>query len=303
MTTGDGFKAATASSGKTAKELRGDYSSMAADFTIDQGWDRYTDTDHALWRTLYDRQSKLLPRYAARTFMDCLSRLDAGDGVPDFRRASDMLEKATGWRIVAVPGLIPEGAFFDHLANRRFPVTNWIRKPEEMDYLEEPDVFHDFFGHVPLLLHPVFADYMQAYGKGGQRALGLGRIENLARLYWYTVEFGLIREDGQTKVYGAGILSSAGETPYAIESPSPNRIGFDLERVMRTRYRIDDYQQTYFVIDDYDQLFTATGVDFGPLYERLAGPPEYAPADVLPTDKVYTKGTQQRVLGTKTAAE
>lgn len=293
--TGDGFKRETAGSGKTDKELRGDYSAMAADFTIAQGWDAYTDTDHGLWRTLYERQSKLLPRYAAREFMDGLAMLDAADGVPDFRRASDRLEKATGWTIVAVPGLIPEGAFFDHLAARRFPVTNWIRKPEEMDYLAEPDVFHDFFGHVPLLLHPVFADYMQAYGKGGQRAMGLGRIENLARLYWYTVEFGLIAGRDGLKVYGAGILSSAGETPYAVESRSPNRIGFDLERVMRTRYRIDDYQQTYFVIDSFDQLFDATFVDFGPIYRRLAALPDYAVADVLETDRVFTHGTQERI--------
>lgn len=301
MNAADGFKAATAGSGKTTKELRGDYSAMRADFTIDQGWERYTGAEHARWRTLYDRQSRLLPRYAAREFMDSLARLDAGDGIPDFRRASDMLGKATGWTIVAVPGLIPEGAFFDHLANRRFPVTNWIRRPEEMDYLEEPDVFHDFFGHVPLLMHPVFADYMQAYGKGGQRALGLGRIENLARLYWFTVEFGLIAGRDGLKVYGAGILSSAGETPYSIESRSPNRIGFDLERVMRTRYRFDDYQQTYFVIDSYDQLFEETAVDFGPIYQRIAPLPEYGPADVLSTDRVFTHGTQERVLGQRPA--
>ncbi|WP_114395788.1 phenylalanine 4-monooxygenase [Oleisolibacter albus] len=291
---GDGFKQQTASSGKTGKPLRGDYSAMAADFSIDQGWATYSAAEHGRWRSLYQRQSRLLPRYAAREFMDCLARLEAGDGIPDFRRASDRLQRATGWQIVAVPGLIPEEAFFAHLANRRFPVTNWIRRPEEMDYLEEPDVFHDFFGHVPLLLHPVFADYMQAYGQGGLRARRLGRMENLARLYWYTVEFGLIRQDGGIRVYGAGILSSAGETPYAVDDPSPNRIGFDLERVMRTRYRIDDYQQTYFVIDSYDQLFQATGADFGPLYDRLAGGPEHAPADVLAGDRVFTRGTQAR---------
>lgn len=291
------FKTATAQSGKTAHGLRGDYGAVAADFTIDQQWDRYSAADHAMWRTLYRCQSSLLPRYAARAFLSSLSQLNAGDGVPDFRRASDMLEKATGWRIVAVPGLIPEGAFFDHLAARRFPVTQWIRQPEEMDYLEEPDVFHDFFGHVPLLMHPVFADYMQAYGKGGQRALGLGRLENLARLYWYTVEFGLIREDGDLRIYGAGILSSAGETPFSVESPSPNRLSFDLERVMRTKYRIDDYQQTYFVIDSYEQLFEATGVDFGPIYRRVACLSDYAVERVLPTDTVLTRGTQQRIAG------
>lgn len=302
MATGDGFKEKTASSGKTDKPLRGDYSAMKDDFTIDQGWDRYTAEEHARWRFLYERQSKLLPRYGAPEYMEALAKLDAGDGVPDFGRASDKLRKATGWEIVAVPGLIPEDAFFGHLANRRFPVTNWIRTAEELDYLEEPDVFHDFFGHVPLLMHPVFADYMEAYGKGGQRAVRLGTIEQLARLYWYTVEFGLIRDgDNGLKVYGAGILSSAGETPYSIESDSPNRIGFRLERVMRTRYRIDDYQETYFVIDSYDQLFQETQQDFGPIYDRLKGQPEYAPTDVLPDDRVFTRGTQSRKLARRAA--
>jgi len=293
MSMGDDFKARTAGSGKTAKPLRGDYSAMKDDYTIDQGRHRYTAEEHARWRFLYERQSRLLPRYAAPEYMECLAKLDAGDGIPDFEAAGDKLEKATGWRIVAVPGLIPEDAFFDHLASRRFPVTNWIRTAEEMDYLEEPDVFHDFFGHVPLLAHPVFADYMEAYGKGGQRAIKLGTIDQLARLYWYTVEFGLIRDgDNGLKVYGAGILSSAGETPYCIESPSPNRIGFDLERIMRTRYRIDDYQETYFVIDDYDQLFRETQQDFAPIYERLKGRPEFAADAVLETDRIFNRGTQ-----------
>lgn len=292
---GDGFKRRTAGSGKTAKELRGDYSAIAGDFTVEQGWERHTAAEHALWRALYRRQSRLLPRYAAPEFMDCLARLEAEDGIPDFRRASDRLQAATGWRLVAVPGLIPEDAFFDHLAARRFPVSTWLRRPEEMDYLEEPDVFHDFFGHVPLLLHPVFADYLQAYGEGGQRALRLGRIEHLARLYWYTVEFGLIAGADGLRVYGAGILSSAGETPFAVESPSPNRIDFDLERVMRTRYRIDDYQQTYFVIDSYQQLFDATAVDFAPVYDRVADRPDLPPDAVLADDRVLTRGTQERV--------
>ncbi|WP_119680409.1 phenylalanine 4-monooxygenase [Indioceanicola profundi] len=304
MSTGDGFKEKTANSGKTAKPLRGDYSAMRDDFTIDQGWSHYSAEEHDRWRRLYERQSRLLPRYAAPEYMDCLSRLDAGDGIPDFERASAKLRQATGWEIVAVPGLIPEDAFFGHLASRRFPVTNWIRTEAELDYLEEPDVFHDFFGHVPLLMHPVFADYMEAYGKGGLRAMKLGTMDQLARLYWYTVEFGLIRDgDNGLKVYGAGILSSAGETPYSIEDSSPNRVAFDLERVMRTLYRIDDYQETYFVIDSYDQLFTETQQDFGPIYERLKGQPAIAADAVLPTDRIYTRGTGARKLGKSQAAE
>ena len=276
--------------GKTDTPLRGDYSRMREDYTIDQGWESYTEAEHALWRQLFTRQSKLLQRYAAPEFIAGIGKLDAVDGVPHFGRASEILSKATGWTLVAVPGLIPEDVFFTHLSERRFPITNWLRKPEEMDYLVEPDVFHDFFGHVPLLMHPVFADYMQAYGKGGLRAMKFGTLENLARLYWYMVEFGLINTKDGIRAYGAGMLSSAGESQYCIDSDEPNRIGFDLERVMRTRYRIDDYQATYFVLDSYEQLFDATSQDFAPIYERLKALPEFAPDEVLPTDKVFTRG-------------
>ncbi|MFV3127649.1 phenylalanine 4-monooxygenase [Niveispirillum sp. KHB5.9] len=289
--TGD-FAARVADSGKTDTALRGDYSAVRADYTIDQGWDRYTDTDHAMWRTLYDRQSSLLERYAAPEFIEGLKRLDVRDAIPDFRRASDVLDKATGWTLVAVPGLIPEREFFEHLAARRFPVTNWIRKPEEMDYLVEPDVFHDFFGHVPLLAHPVFADYMQAYGVGGAKAIANSAQEQLTRLYWYMVEFGLINTKDGLRAYGAGMLSSRGETQFCIDSPSPHRVGFDLERVMRTQYRIDDYQQTYFVLDSYEQLMDATAVDFTPIYARLKTMAEVDPTTVLPTDRIFTLGTQ-----------
>ena len=159
----------------------------------------------------------------------------------------------TGWRVVAVPGLVPDDVFFEHLAHRRFVAGRFIRKPEQLDYLQEPDVFHDLFGHVPLLSDPVFADYMQAYGLGGLKALRLNALEKLARLYWYTVEFGLIAEPGGLRLYGAGILSSFGESQFALDDPSPHRIKFDLMRVMRTRYRIDDYQQNYFVIDNFEE--------------------------------------------------
>lgn len=286
------FAARLADSGKTDKALRGDYSHIQADYTTDQRWEAYSAEEHALWRTLFDRQSALLSRYAAPEFTEGLKRLDVRDGIPDFRRASDVLMKATGWSLVAVPGLIPDKEFFEHLAARRFPVTNWIRTPEEMDYLVEPDVFHDFFGHVPLLTHPVFADYLQAYGHGGAKALALGGQEQLARLYWYMVEFGLINTKDGLRAYGAGMLSSRGETQFCIDSPAPHRIGFDLERVMRTTYRIDDYQQTYFVLDSYEQLMDATAVDFTPLYARLRELPEIAPTEVLPTDRVFTLGEQ-----------
>jgi phenylalanine-4-hydroxylase len=203
-----------------------------------------------------------------------------------------MLGPATNWQLVAVPGLVPDLTFFDHLANRRFPVTVWLREPEEFDYIVEPDVFHDFFGHVPMLFNPVFADYMQAYGRGGIKAHALGAIEMLSRLYWYTVEFGLIETPRGLRTYGAGILSSGGEISYCIESREPNRIGFDLLRIMRTKYKIDTFQETYFVIRDFEQLFEATAPDFTPYYEELKGKEPYAADAVLATDKVYTLGAR-----------
>ncbi|TWB18645.1 phenylalanine 4-hydroxylase [Nitrospirillum amazonense] len=276
--------------GKSDTPLRGDYSAMAADYTVPQGWERITAEEHARWRTLYERQSALLPRYAAPEFMESLAPLDARDGVPHFDRASELLNKATGWTLVAVPGLLPNDVFFNHLAEKRFPVTNWIRRADEMDYLVEPDVFHDFFGHVPLLMHPVFADYLQAYGRKGAEAEAHGGLERLARLYWYMVEFGLISTPQGLRAYGAGMLSSRGETQYCIESPEPNRVGFNLERVMRTHYRIDDYQETYFVLDSFEQLFQATAQDFAPLYAKLASLPDLPADQIQPGDTVFTAG-------------
>jgi len=185
---------------------------------------------------------------------------------------------------------LPDLTFFDHLANRRFPVTVWLRDPEEFDYIVEPDIFHDFFGHVPMLFNPVFANYIQAYGKGGIKAHELGAIEMLSRLYWYTVEFGLIDTPKGLRTYGAGILSSGGEIGYCLESPNPNRIGFDLLRIMQTRYKIDTFQETYFVIRDFEQLFEATAPDFTPYYEQLRGRETYSPSTVLATDRVYHRG-------------
>lgn len=262
-----------------------------ADFTIDQDWDRYTDQEHAVWRRLFARQSDLLVGRAVQEFLDGIDFLGiAGEGIPDFRRMNDALGPRTGWEIVAVPGLVPDEVFFDHLANRRFPATAWIRKPEEMDYLQEPDVFHDVFGHVPLLANPVFGDYMAAYGRGGLKALRLGALQNLARLYWYTVEFGLIQTADGLRIYGSGIVSSKGESEYALDSPVPNRLGFDLMRIMRTNYRIDDFQETYFVIDSFDQLFDETRPDFTGYYQELQRLADLEPGDVLDTDTVLHRG-------------
>lgn len=267
----------------------------AADWTIPQGWDRYTAAEHAIWDHLFERQAKMLPGRVASEFNDGLDVLRmTKPGIPDFDELSERLMKATGWQVVAVPGLIPDDVFFDHLANRRFVSGNFIRTPEQLDYLQEPDIFHDVFGHVPLLANPVFADYMQAYGIGGQRAANGGVIEKLSRLYWYTVEFGLIRGSADDlKIYGAGIVSSYGESLFALDDPSPNRLGFDVRRLMRTKYRIDDYQQNYFVIDSFEDLLRQTlETDFGPIYGALADAPDIEIDTILPTDKVYTEGTQ-----------
>jgi phenylalanine-4-hydroxylase len=271
---------------------------MAADdWTIPQNWAGYTAQDHATWDTLFNRQARLLPGRVAPEFLDGLDFLRLSKpGIPDFEALSERLMQRTGWQVVAVPGLVPDAVFFDHLANRRFVAGNFIRRPDQLDYLQEPDVFHDVFGHVPLLANPVFADYMQAYGRGGQRAGGLGVMANLARLYWYTVEFGLIRGAGGLKLYGAGIVSSHSESLFALDDPSPHRIAFDLRRVMRTRYRIDDFQQSYFVIDSFESLLDATlNTDFGPVYADLARADDLATDAVLPQDRVHHRGTQARV--------
>jgi len=266
----------------------------ASDWTIPQNWAAYTAEDHATWDILFERQAALLPGRVTPEFIAGLDVLRLSKpGIPDFEELSERLMKATGWQVVAVPGLVPDDVFFDHLANRRFVSGNFIRRRDQLDYLQEPDVFHDVFGHVPLLAHPVFADYMQAYGEGGQRAAQAGVIEKLARLYWYTVEFGLVRSGDELKLYGAGIVSSYTESLFALDDPSPNRIGFDLRRLMRTKYRIDDFQQNYFVIDSFEDLLDQTlNTDFGPLYAELEGQADIEIETILPSDHVFTRGTQ-----------
>jgi phenylalanine-4-hydroxylase len=255
--------------GKAEKKLRGDYSRAATDYSVEQDWSNYTAAEHALYRRLFERQAKLVPKYACPEWIEAIADLDASTGIPDFQKISLKMRKATGWEIVAVPGLIPDEAFFTHLANRRFPVTVWLRKPEEFDYIVEPDVFHDFFGHVPLLFDRVYADHLHEYGKGGLKAMRLDAVKWLARLYWYTIEFGLIKVGNQTRAYGAGLLSSGGELAYCVDSPKPRRLPFELARIMRTEYLIDRYQDIYFVIDTFDQLMRETAPDFTPIYQTL----------------------------------
>ncbi len=267
----------------------------APDWTIPQNWADYTAEDHATWDTLFARQSKLLPGRASNAWLRGLDVLKLSKpGIPDFEELSERLTKLTGWSVVAVPGLVPDDVFFDHMANRRFVAGNFIRRPDQLDYLQEPDVFHDVFGHVPMLADPVFADYLAAYGRGGQRALGLDALKYLGRLYWYTVEFGLIAEPEGLRIYGSGIVSSYAETRFALDDPSPNRIALDLARVMRTEYRIDDFQQNYFVIPSFEELLRLTvETDFAPLYEELKALPDIPVARIEPGDVVITEGTQE----------
>lgn len=273
--------------GQGDRPPRGDYSRARADYTCEQDWASYTEADHDTYRRLYARQSAQLEGLACQEFIDAVGKLGAPERIPRFDDISERLMKATGWQVVGVPGLIPEEAFFALLAKRQFPVTDWIRTPAEFDYVVEPDVFHDLFGHVPLLFNPVFADYMQAYGEGGLKASRLQACEYLARLYWYTVEFGLIHTSQGLRAYGAGILSSAGELRYSVTSTEPQRVGFNLERIMRTKYKIDTYQATYFVIDSFDQLFKATAPDFTPIYERVAAQPQIEAGVTLAGERVY----------------
>jgi phenylalanine-4-hydroxylase len=284
----------------TLEEMRARIPDIGDDFTVPQFWEKYDETQHGVWRSLYRRQSKLLKDRACDEFFQGLKGLRlTEDRIPHFERTSDELEKLTGWRIVSVPCRVPDKIFFEHLANKRFPAGRFIRPPDELDYINQPDVFHDVFGHSPMLAHPVFSEYMQAYGKGALRAMReFDTLPHLARLYWYTVEFGLINSKAGMRIYGSGIVSSKAESIYCLDSPSPDRIGFDLERIMRTEYQRSDFQKLYFVIDSFEQLFRDTYQDFASLYAKLKSGPSYEPGQVLPDDRVFTRGTHTYVGGT-----
>ncbi len=268
----------------------------SADWTIPQGWSSYTAAEHAVWQTLFERQTALLPGRACDEFVAGMRDLPIRtDRIPHFGELNEVLKPRTGWEIVAVPGLVPDDVFFDHLAHRRFPAGQFIRQAHQLDYLQEPDVFHDVFGHVPMLMNPVMADFIQAYGEGGLRAQKLGTLPLLARVYWYTVEFGLVQQADGLRIYGAGIASSHTESVFCLDDSSPHRVAFDLVRVMRTHYRIDDFQEIYFVLDRLDDLLELARVDFEPLYRQVAdvnaSQPELQPADLAPADRVLHTGT------------
>ena len=273
--------------GEGNRPPRGDYARARADYTCEQDYAQYSAADHDTYRRLYARQVQQLPGLACEEFIAAVAQLGAPDRIPHFDAISERLIKATSWQVVSVPGLIPEEAFFALLAARKFPVTDWLRKPEEFDYIVEPDVFHDLFGHVPLLFNPMFADYMQAYGAGGLKASRLDACELLARLYWYTVEFGLIATPAGLRAYGAGILSSSGELRHSVTNAEPIRIAFDLRRLMRTQYKIDSYQASYFVIQSFDELFAATAPDFTPIYREVRALPVVQAGTALPGERTY----------------
>ena len=264
------------------------------DFTIDQNWSAYSLAEHRRWDRLFKRSYATLRNRACDEFLSMMEKLELSkSGIPDMEKLSRRLAKLTGWRVVPVLELVPDEIFFDHLANRRFPAGAFIRSEAELDYLSEPDIFHDVFGHVPLWANPVYADFMQAYGQGGHRALSRGQLSHLARLYWYTIEFGLMRTPNGLRIFGAGIMSSVAESVFALESASPHRVAFDLERVMRTRYVIDDFQQIYFVISSLEGLLETCYQDFGRLYDRLETLPDIEPTELVAGDEVITKGTLQ----------
>ena len=263
------------------------------DCVIDQAWERYSAEDHAIWRVLFERQCETLKGHICREYLDGLEALGIGaEAIPNFDRMNARLRQITGWEVVAVPGLIPSRPFFQMLASRKFPAGTFIRSREQLDYLEEPDIFHDVFGHVPLLTNAAYADYMNEYGRIGLEAMERKAVKFLARLNWYTIEFGLIRKPEGIRIYGAGIVSSFGEAKYVVGDPSSNQLTFNLERVLRTGYYIDDFQAAYFVIDRFEDLFDLLKTtNFNELYDKYRNEPAFTPFETLPQDVVIRRGT------------
>jgi phenylalanine-4-hydroxylase len=264
-----------------------------AECVTEQKWDAYTLRDHQTWNTLFNRQLETLKGRISQEYLDGIRTLKlSAEEVPNFEKMNKYLRAATGWEVLPVPGLIASKPFFSMLANRQFPAGTFIRTPEQLDYLEEPDIFHDVFGHVPLLSHPAYADYMQAYGNAGLIALDHQGIKFLARLNWYAIEFGLIKSGGDFKIYGAGIMSSFGEAKYFANDPSAHILQFDLERVLRTGYYIDDFQATYFCIDSFEAFFKeCIERPFKPLYRSCRNNPTLTPFELVASDKVLRQGT------------
>ena len=274
-----------------------------AHLLIDQGWKKYTAEEHETWQLLYERQMEVLAPQVCGEYLDALEVLGfTSKKIPNFHEVNERLKAITGWQIVATEGLVKSKAFFDMLTDRKFPSGNFIRRRDQLDYLEEPDIFHDLFGHIPLLSNEAYANYMHEYGKGGTRALEYKTTKNLARLNWWTIEFGLIKKPEGLKIYGAGLCSSFGEAKYCLRDASAHHVQFDLDRCMRTRVYINDMQPVYFVIDSFESLFEqAVHTDFSPMYSSFKGlgeheqVEEYLPFDLQPGDEVIREGTQEYI--------
>ena len=221
-----------------------------------QEYEKYTAEDQGVWKILFDRQMPNLPAAATKEFMTGVARVGFNaNSIPNFEETNQVLKALTGWEIYAVPGIVADDLFFELMANRKFPATTWVRKMSQLDYLEEPDMFHDVFAHIPLLTNQAFVDFLQAISQFGQEWIDdEWAIHLLSRVYWFTIEFGLIRENGEVRIYGAGILSSAGETKHAL-STVPEHFEFDVDKMLDTPYRKDIMQDKYFIADSYEQLY------------------------------------------------
>jgi phenylalanine-4-hydroxylase len=224
------------------------------EYLAPQNWEHFSEEDHGVWDQLFQRQVPYLGTRIVLPFLDGIAKLGLNEpGIPDLVRLNSRLEPLTGWRCVSVPGLVPDDAFFAMLAERRFPIGNFIRSAESLDYLKEPDCFHDIFGHVPMLAHAPVARLMEAMGRLGVQAVANGFGDTISRLYWHTVEFGLAREFGEVKILGAGLASSFGEAHFAIEADVP-RPRFTLSDAAATGYRSDAFQPLYFISDSLDDV-------------------------------------------------
>lgn len=264
---------------------------VADDWSMPQNWEQFSDSDHARWSEFAAKQTKALEGLASDTFIKGVRALELDKmGVPEFDRWNERLRDVTGWEVVAVPGVIPNEPFFKMLAERKFPVANFLRQGPSFEYSDEPDMFHDVYGHMPMFLDPTFGEFMTAYGRAGLRAERQGMSDWLGRLYLHTVEFGLIQDGGSLRAYGAGLMSSFAETVHALKSDAPRRLQFDLPRLMRTDWPFDEFQPTYFVIESFDALLEEMETtSLKHVYEEVAGLPLIPIGESVAGDREYQK--------------